>query len=744
MDEKELKKQLFHVTAVVVISSIVLCVSTFCALLYVKNTAHKANQEQMVKEVKEYKSRINKQIDKNFETLMTVSKFYENCDVMDNEQIMEICNEDVNSVSAFISLGYFSADGSGIVSTKGQETIETSIDDCKPEVQTAINKSLQGENAVSKMFDSEVYDGKLFVYSVPVYKDGEIVGVISASDTLDIFEDIVNGDTVMGGDGYVHLLAADGDFLIRSENTLVKENVISIFDGTYLSQDTQAAAQKAFELQESMYGYFKYNGKTCHFYMEPLGMNGWYLFCAGNLWSSNLSYGRSIILIGAVFIIIVLVLLSILYLGYYKFRRNSASLMRLVSYDSLTGAKNVFKFDEEFQRCRKTINDYTVIALNVHNFKGINDLFGKKKGDEVLCYIKDVIEKNLNEGEFFCRYAADLFYIFIFDTDQYKVNMRVQEMINYIRNKSASYNSYNYGLMLYAGAAIRGDREEALVALQSIQKTHSTTIAFYSESLYEEIRKKNNIESYMYQALQDKEFKLFLQPKFDIKTDSIVGAEALVRWQKNDGSYRYPNEFIPLFEANGFCMKLDIYMLERVCEQIRTWIDSGVKPIPISVNQSKVLFSDLSYPDTVEKILAQYNVPAELITLEILEGVASDDLELLDHQIKELHAKGVKVSMDDFGKGYSSLNMLYQLNIDELKLDRGFLRKVSVDDRERRYIILEQVISLAKKLGIKTVAEGIETPEDRQSMLALGCDYGQGYLYEKPMDVNTFSDKYVR
>ena len=100
--------------------------------------------------------------------------------------------------------------------------------------------------------------------------------------------------------------------------------------------------------------------------------------------------------------------------------------------------------------------------------------------------------------------------------------------------------------------------------------------------------------------------------------------------------------------------------------------------------------------------------------------------------------------MDDFGKGYSSLNMLYQLNIDELKLDRGFLRKVSVDDRERRYIILEQVISLAKKLGIKTVAEGIETPEDRQSMLALGCDYGQGYLYEKPMDVNTFSDKYVR
>lgn len=322
--------------------------------------------------------------------------------------------------------------------------------------------------------------------------------------------------------------------------------------------------------------------------------------------------------------------------------------------------------------------------------------------------------------------------------------MRVQKIINYICNEAASYSNYHYGLMLYAGVAVRGDREEALVALQSIQKTHSTTIAFYSESLYEEIRKKNNIESYMYQALQDKEFKLFLQPKFELKTDSIIAAEALVRWQKKDGSYRYPNEFIPLFEANGFCMKLDIYMLERVCEQIRAWIDSGVKPIPISVNQSKILFSDLDYPDIVEKILNKYNIPAELITLEILEGVASDDMELLSHQIKELHMKGVKVSMDDFGKGYSSLNMLYQLNIDELKLDRGFFRKVSDDDKERRYIILEQVISLAKKLGIKTVAEGIETPEDRQSMLTLGCDYGQGYLYEKPIDVKTFHDKYVK
>ena len=282
-----------------------------------------------------------------------------------------------------------------------------------------------------------------------------------------------------------------------------------------------------------------------------------------------------------------------------------------------------------------------------------------------------------------------------------------------------------------------------MVALQSIQHTHRTDTAFYNAELHEKLRKKNSIESYMQTALQNKEFKLFLQPKNNLKDDSLAGAEALVRWQKPDGSYRYPDEFIPLFEANGFCIKLDLYMVERACEQIHAWINAGITPVPISVNQSKLLFSDRNYPEHLEKIAKRYKVSPSLIVLEILEDIATGDLGQINAQIETLHDKGFKVSMDDFGSGYSSLNMLYQLKIDELKLDRGFLRKGSETDNERRQIILEQIIRFAKKLGISTVAEGIETQQDRDNMAALACDYGQGYFYERPISAAQFTDKYM-
>ena len=144
------------------------------------------------------------------------------------------------------------------------------------------------------------------------------------------------------------------------------------------------------------------------------------------------------------------------------------------------------------------------------------------------------------------------------------------------------------------------------------------------------------------------------------------------------------------------------------------------------------------------KIINKYEVPTSLITLEILESVASDNLEYLNHQIEVLHKKGFKISLDDFGTGYSSLNMLYLLKIDEMKLDKGFLRKISADGEDRRRIILEQITNFARELGISTVAEGIETKEDEKLVLSIGCDCGQGFLYDKPMPADDFSSKYIK
>lgn len=533
MDEQKIKRQLFKVSIIVAISTVILCVAVFSILVYIYQTAHEADHTQMKAEVEEYENRILKQIDKNFQILTTLSKSYEISNITKNPKELELSILQTNQANSFISLAYFYLDGNGILDTPGYGTRhDFTLDDCNPYAKNAIEQALQGQNTVSKMFDSVVYDRKLFVYSVPVYQNGEIVGALAASDTLEIFEDIVNGNTVMDGEGYIHLLDSEGAFLVRSDNTLVKEEMKTIFDGPYLSESTKAAAHDAFSTQSDLYGDFEYKGEKCHFYMSPMDLNGWYLFCANHLWSSSLSIGNLVTWISFFFLLLLIFLFFLLYYGYYKFRKNSALLLKLAYFDPVTHAKNVFKFDIDFKDLQKKNKNYCIAAINIHHFKSINDLFGVAEGDKLLCYIKQVIETNLTDKEFFCRDSADLFYICFLETDRTLLQQRTQKIIQTVR-ESTSHAVYSYEISLYAGLSVQGTRENALVALQSIKKARHIDMTFYTDELREKLREKNKIESFMYPALQNDEFKLFLQPKYDLKTDRLMGAEALVRWQKS-------------------------------------------------------------------------------------------------------------------------------------------------------------------------------------------------------------------
>ena len=205
----------------------------------------------------------------------------------------------------------------------------------------------------------------------------------------------------------------------------------------------------------------------------------------------------------------------------------------------------------------------------------------------------------------------------------------------------------------------------------------------------------------------------------------------------------FPDQFIPLFEQNGFCTELDLYMVELACRQIRQWMDEGKEAIPISVNQSKLLFYKDGYVENLCEIMERYHVPAKMITLEILEGLALGDAEGLNSRIRELKEKGFQISMDDFGSGYSSLNILCSLEIDELKLDRAFLMEMPGHKKWQQQIVMEQIAQLATKMNMTTVAEGVETWEDEAFILKAGCDYGQGYYYSKPLCAAEFTEKYM-
>lgn len=242
----------------------------------------------------------------------------------------------------------------------------------------------------------------------------------------------------------------------------------------------------------------------------------------------------------------------------------------------------------------------------------------------------------------------------------------------------------------------------------------------------------------MQKALEQGEFKLYLQPKINLDNGKLMGAEALVRWQSKDRGMIYPDKFIPLFKENGFCVKLDLYMVEQACKQIRHWIDSGLPAMHISVNQTRLLFTSENYVEKLLEITSKYKVSPKYITLEILESIAIDNIESINICIDKLRSKGFRISMDDFGSGYSSLNTLGKLKIDELKLDRLFLMDVTKDKEGVQRKIMACILALAKQLNIDTVAEGVETEQDEDMMTKLSCDYGQGYYYSRPISAKDF------
>ena len=743
MSERKFKKQLIIVTTAVMTATAVLCAVTVGMWNYLYKKAHESEHSQMEAEAQEYKQQMLEQIDTNIQILTTLSKAYEASGVTDRPEELELSIGKANEANSFRSLAYMPIGKPGILNMRNIDTkTDFRLEDCNEYAVNAIERAFKGENAISKIFKSEMADVNVFLYCVPVRDDGEVIGALVASNDTKIFNDIVENTTVIGGKGYIHIINNNGKFLVRSKNTIVKENINTIFDGPYLPQTTRSAAEDALSNGKSLLGEFKYNGMSCHFYIEPIGLNNWYLFCANQVWGSNVSWKNTVWTTGIIMLIILVMLLSVMFFGYYSFFKNTKFLIKDLTYDSITGAKKVYSFDRALNEYKSMNSDYSIVALNIHNFKFINDLFGTKGGDDVLRYVKRVIEENLGDDEFFCRDTADLFYLLMAESDEEIVKSRIGKIIERIRTETRDAE-YSYEISLYAGIAIRGTNQKALLALKSLKNIGYSNIAVYDNELREILGRNNDIERYMHRALSEKEFKMYLQPKFDLKTGEITGAEALVRWERKDGTLISPDEFIPLFESNGFCTEFDMYMVEQACGQIRDWENSGYKPVPISVNQSRRLFFNRNYANDLGKMLADYEVDPSMITLEILETVADSGAEEISDRIKELHEKGFKISMDDFGSGYSSLNMLYKLNVDELKIDRVFLRDAGKNN-DRRNILLEQIIITSRRLGISTVAEGIETKHDNDMMLKMKCDYGQGYYYSKPISIEEFSKKYIR
>ena len=752
MDDIALRKRLKKAGIIVLLLIFTIIAIGGLFAQYLHRSQQNTVRSQMIMEAEEYRERILGQLDNNLEILTTLASFLDAENTADRGLLAEKLNA-ANSKNSLLTLVYSDVDGNTVISTRGREPVpNATLSDLSDEGRRAIKHSFEGISAISFLFKSTVTNDMVFVYSVPVRSGDEVIGALAASDSIDVFSDILSGNTVFGGEGYIHLLNSKGDFLLRSSNAVVPDGPSTIFDGPYIPAETQEQVYTSMQNQERVSSSFEYGGNTCQLLLEPVGVNNWYLCCVNTGEGLIKSFHSSLLVTRIVFALALFLWIALMLYGYFLYRRYNKRLESFAYFDPVTGAKNMVWFRQRLPVFLKNSGG-SVVKMCVRQFPFLEEIFGRKKSVHFLRQVKEIADRHVRSDEFFSHDTDDYFYFLLKETDKEVIRRRLNALLLDLDTNVDIGNTY-YQLTFYCGVSICDgstvpEKSAELLmahvqfALEKAKGAHSNFIWFFDSELHIVEERENYIESHMYQALRSGEFKLFLQPKQNLHTGRMEGAEALVRWKPSDGRVLFPDQFIPLFEKNGFCVELDFYMIEQACRLIRSWIDRGIEPVPISVNQSKLVFFERNYVELLGQILQNYRIPAQFIVLEILEGLAFDNIDLLNERILALQTVGFHISLDDFGSGYSSMNTLSRLNIDELKLDRGFLLNNNRADRERNSLIMEQMIHLCHKLGISTVAEGVETPEDEELVRSIGCDVGQGYLYHAPISSAEFTAAYM-
>ncbi len=443
------------------------------------------------------------------------------------------------------------------------------------------------------------------------------------------------------------------------------------------------------------------------------------------------------------FLIFILLLIFFLYCLY----RQRRAFKQLLWKDPVTHRNNINWFRREADIKVKNMPDgyYAVAALNIRNFKLINDMFGKKEGDDTLRYISGSIASELNRDEIFSRAMVDLFFMLIRNTGEENINIRLKELVDRI-NSFNEGSELPYYLAIDRGVAfidgkntdVEEARDRAYYALKTAKDSYEGQCFFYSQALGERLREEKELTNLMISSLKNRDFKVYLQPKIRLKDGMVAGAEALIRWIHPQRGFLYPGDFIPVAEKNGFIMNLDLFVFEEVCALLEKWERTGKISYPISVNLSRRHFRILDFLDNYRRIRDNYDVPDKKIELEVTETVMFSDREIVDAKsvIEEIHRMGFLCSLDDFGFGFSSLGLLRDLKVDTLKLDRMFFKENARDSRAE--YIVETIIALSKRLNIHTVAEGVEYMWQTEFLKSAGCDMVQGYVYAKPMPVEEF------
>ena len=424
--------------------------------------------------------------------------------------------------------------------------------------------------------------------------------------------------------------------------------------------------------------------------------------------------------------------------------------------DETTGKNNWLWFlsnaEHELKKKQNSTEKFAVLDVVFVNYRNYCVSHSVKDGEKMLCEVYDVIVQNLEKHEMAAHHSAAHFAVLLTYEEINSLEVRIWELIRKLEKINDEHKFSFWVGVDRIGSMTETDRKGAKYANIDIEKEYNnagaaratltgddSAIAFFDEKIIEEQKWMDIVNENQQRALDNEEFVVYYQPKYDPGDRILKGAEALIRWVSPEHGTISPGRFIPIFEKNGFITRIDHYMLKHVAQDQKMWLDKGCRCVPVSVNVSRAHFIESDLAEQIRDIVDEAGTPHDMIELELTESAFFDDKKAIISTIRKLREYGFTVSMDDFGSGYSSLNSLKEMPLDVLKLDADFFRNDEGDGRGQ--IVVAEAIRLAKNLNMKTVAEGVEVKEQVEFLAEQGCDMIQGFYFAKPMPKDDFEKK---
>lgn len=421
----------------------------------------------------------------------------------------------------------------------------------------------------------------------------------------------------------------------------------------------------------------------------------------------------------------------------------------LAYHDLLTRLPNKIYFASKLKEAMNN-GQGAVLFAGIDNFKNINDTLGHDYGDLLLTICSELLKLLIEDYGIIARFGGDVFSILIYNIDRKEMLDNIcNEIISSFRNPfelrdMQVYCTVSIGVAVFPSNGEKAEEilKNADTAMYDSKTTGKNNYSFYNKKIAEKIMRKNDLENGLRNAIENNELQLYYQPQVSIKNYKIKGLEALLRWISPKFGFVSPDEFIPIAEETGLIIKIGAWVLDSACKQCKEWVDKGYKFDTISINISPVQLDKKYFLQLVNKVIAENNINPQIIEFEITEGTLIKSISEHAELLRELMSMGIRISIDDFGKGYSSLNYLTALPINTLKIDKSFIDTINEDRKQRA--IVKCIIRLARALKYSVVAEGVEEKVQKDQLETMGCNCIQGYYYSKPLPEKEFEKLLIK